>query len=123
MTEKEIESQILTWLNYQQGIFAFKVNTVGVFDPIKKIYRTNKNPFLINGTSDIIACVYGNFVAIEVKTPSGLKSLLKAKKEREINQVAFLKKVKEKGKGNAIAVSSLDSVIEFVKKLDLKKIS
>jgi hypothetical protein len=123
MTEKEIESQILTWLNLQQGIFAFKVNTVGVFDPIKKIYRTNKNPFLINGTSDILACIYGSFVAIEVKTPSGLKSFLNPKKEREINQVAFLKKVKEKGKGYALAVSSLDMVIEFVKRLDLKKLN
>lgn len=116
MTEKQIESQILEWMNYQSGIFAFKINTVGVFDPIKKIYRKNKNPFLIQGTSDILACVDGSFVAIEVKTKKTINQLLNPKKENHLNQLNFLNKVNKVG-GYAIAVSSLENVISFIKKL------
>lgn len=109
MLEKDIESQILKWLNFQPGVFAFKINTVGVYDASRGIYRTNRNPFIINGTSDILGTVHGRFIAIEVKTPKTIKKISE-------NQQRFLDKVTQMG-GHSIAVSSLSQVVEFIENI------
>lgn len=70
MTEKIIENQILQYLSLV-GVFAFKINSTGVYDPIKKVFRKSMNRHHIKGVSDILACIDGRFVAIEVKTPKG----------------------------------------------------
>lgn len=108
LTEKQIETQILQWLNAQPDIFAFKVNTVGIFDPVKKIYRKNKNPFLIKGTSDILGSFKGRFFAIEVKR-SHREKLSEA-------QLSFLSQVSRHG-GIAVRTNSLDGMIKFVEQL------
>ena len=78
MTEKQIESLICTWLNYQPGVFAFKVNTTGVYDPIRKIFRKNKNKHLRLGTADLICAINIEgipiFAAFEIKVPKGKQS-------------------------------------------------
>lgn len=112
MLEKDIESQILKWLNFQPGVFAFKINTVGVYDASRGIYRTNRNPFVIRGTSDILGVVDGKFIAIEVKTPKTIKKV-------SPHQQAFLDKIAHMG-GHSIAVSSLTQVVEFIE--NMKKI-
>src|ERR1700679_1178875 len=71
ISEKAIETWLLRWVNRQPGIFAFKVNTVGIYDPVKKLYRKNWNPYIIKGTHDIIGICYGKFFSIEVKSSSG----------------------------------------------------
>ncbi len=110
MLEKEIESQILQYLNLQPGVFAFKINTVGIYDVKRKVYRTNRNPFVHRGTSDILCCVRGIFLAIEVKTPKTIKAALK---NTVSDQWAFINKVKASG-GTAIMVSSLKEVEELL---------
>lgn len=106
MLEKQIETQILRWLNFQKDIYAFKINTVGVYDSRKGVYRTNRNPFIINGTADILGIAYGKFIAIEVKTPKTIKKVSE-------NQQAFLNKVSQMG-GRSIAVCKLDEVVNFI---------
>ena len=66
LNEKQIESQMIDWLNYQPSCFAFKVNTMGVFDPVRKSYR-RLGKHVIAGTSDIIGVCEGIMFAIEVK--------------------------------------------------------
>lgn len=112
MTEKIIETQILRWLNFQSQVFAFKINTVGVYDSKREVYRVNRNPFLIKGTADILGVAYGRFIAIEVKTPKAIKNV-------SLNQKAFLDKVNQND-GHAIAVSSLAEVIAFIENIKQK---
>lgn len=109
MVEKQIESQILKWLNFQRDVFAFKINTVGVYDAVQKVYRMNRNPFVIRGTCDILGVAYGKFIAIEVKTP-------KTKNKVTEDQMNFISKINSKG-GYALVVSSLAEVIDFIEKL------
>jgi len=113
MTEKQIESQILTWLNYQPGVFAFKVNTTGVYDPTKKCFRKITNPHVHRGTADIIGVKNGHFFAIEVKTPVAIK---KKPTQHDHNQTAFLEKVKF-CKGTATRVCSLQDVIDLMREI------
>jgi hypothetical protein len=69
--EKAIENQILHLL-FRRGIFAWKNQSVGIYDPIKKIYRKSNNPFHIKGVSDVLGILPdGRLLAIEVKTETG----------------------------------------------------
>lgn len=101
MTEKQIETAILTYLNTLPECFAFKVNTMGVFDPVKKIYRKSNNRFAVNGVSDIIAQhKHIGTIFIEVKTPKGRQS--DAQKLFEANVKSY--------NGCYLLVRSLDDV-------------
>ena len=99
MAEIEIQNAILTYLNMRGDCFAFRVNTAGIYDPIKKVFR-NPGQFSLKGTADIIGVIQGRFLAIEVKTEKG-----KVSKEQE----AFLMKV-EKMAGLAFVARSLEGV-------------
>jgi penicillin-binding protein-related factor A (putative recombinase) len=110
LNEKEIETQILTFLNYQPDVFAFKVNTVGVFDPVRNIYRKNWNRFIHKGTSDIIGVCRGRFFALECKTP---KTYKKALADIESDQSKFIYGVIRKG-GGAAFVCSVEQAEQFL---------
>lgn len=101
LNEQDIQNLILNWLNLK-GIFAFRVNTTGVFDPEKKIYR-KMGKFSLKGVSDIIGILPdGRFLAIEVKSAKG-----KPTKE----QTAFINKINSKN-GLAFVAYSLEDVFE-----------
>jgi len=109
-TEKEIETQVLTFLNYQPDVFAFKVNTVGIFDPVRKIYRKNWNRFIVKGTSDILGVCRGRFIALECKTP---KTLRLALADIESDQSKFIYRVIRKG-GHAAFICSVEQAEQFL---------
>lgn len=113
MTEKQIENLILQWLNSQPGTFAFKVQTTGIYDTKKKVFRT-ASKHVFKGTSDILGIKGGIFFAIEVKTPKSLKTALSKPKPSDIRQMEFLEIVK-RHEGFGVRVCSLDQVIEFMK--------
>ena len=68
--EKVIENRILCFLE-DIGFWARKLNSVGVFDPTKKVFRKNNSRFNQRGMPDIIALRDGQWFLIEVKTPRG----------------------------------------------------
>lgn len=104
--EKAIENQILRWLSIS-GIFAWKNQSVGIYDPIKKIYRRSNNPYHIKGVSDILGILPdGRFLAIEVKSKTGKPSP---------EQVRFIKTINESG-GLAFVAKSLEDAQEEIKK-------
>lgn len=77
--ESRIEQDIFAFLK-SIGIFCFKADRVGIYDPIRKRFRSNKNPNRIKGVSDILGIAPGGrFLAIEVKAPKG--SLTKEQRE------------------------------------------
>ncbi len=76
-SETDIQREILDFLR-ECGVFAWRNNTVGVYDQRKKCYR--KNPMQMKGAADIIGIIpyitdqgstLGRMLAIEVKSPGG----------------------------------------------------
>lgn len=101
-SEKEIEKAILHFLNYQVGVFAFKVDTQARFDPrIGRYLPLNK--LILPGTPDIIACVNGLFAAFEVKNEKGRQSA---------HQKAFEEFLKSKSNGLYFIVRSVKETEE-----------
>ena len=100
MLEKEIENQILEYLNHL-GLYCWKNQSVGVWDQRKKIYRRPMNKFHRNGVADILGILPdGRLLAIEVKSAKGRLS---------DHQKEFLKNV-EDNNGLAIVARSLDDL-------------
>ena len=121
MTEKEIENKILDWLKFNK-IFAWKNQSVGIYDPVKKIYRKPNNKHHIKGTSDILGILPdGKLLAIEVKKP-----LLKKKRnELELlaqlsdEQFTFIRTVLENN-GVAFVADSIDFVAHMLRNYKIK---
>ena len=107
--EKSIETEILNVLKLK-GLFFFKVNKTGIYDAKRKVFRSNKNPHAINGIADIIGCVQGRFVAIEVKSKSGRMTP---------DQLRFQTRINDEG-GLSICVNNLSDCLEILsEELDL----
>ena len=66
-SEKAIETVILLYLNHLPECFAWKNNSVGVFDSKKGTYRKSKGQYNINGVSDVLGIYRGRMLAVEVK--------------------------------------------------------
>jgi hypothetical protein len=97
--EKAIQNQILVFLN-MSGIFCWQNDSVGVWDPTRKVYRKSHNKYKINGVSDILGVFHGRFLAIEVKSKVG---------KLTESQKAFLENVRDNG-GIAILARSVSDV-------------
>lgn len=96
--EKIIENSVLEYINKRPNWFAFKVQSTGIYDPIKKVYRKSRNMWHINGVSDILAIHKGHFVAIEIKTKTGRLT---------DNQRNFISKIEGHG-GTACVVRTIE---------------
>jgi hypothetical protein len=101
-SEKEIESAVLSYLNVQVGILAFKVNTVGIWDSRIGAYR-RPSTFIIKGTPDVICCMSLKgipiFIGMEIKSPTGIQSE---------DQVAFQKRLQDRADGFYFLIRSID---------------
>lgn len=106
--EKSVEDEIMHWLEFQLGVFACKIQTQAQYDPKRGIYR-KLNKWVRAGTADILICVAGMYVALEVKSETGKQSAEQKKFQREVEQC----------RGHYFVVRSLDEVrqaLEFVRK-------
>ena len=101
--EWQIQSGILKWLKYQSDIYVIRVNPVGI-----PLANGKYRPSGMKGVSDIICCVRGNFLAIEVKRNK------RSKISEE--QVLFLKGIIKAG-GYAIVATDLNNVIDVVERI------
>ena len=70
MKEKAIENQILSWLAMHR-ILAFKHESQGTFDARIGVYRRKNSVHRKLGVADILGCIGGRFLAIEVKSQTG----------------------------------------------------
>lgn len=112
-SEKQIENSILEYLTKQRefNIFAFKVNTTGLYDPTAKRFRS-LSKYAVAGTPDILACLEVSgipiFIGLEVKTGTG---------EQSVHQKAFEIQLKAR-KGFYFIVRSIaetQSVLQAVR--------
>lgn len=94
MKEKSVENDIKDYL-FRKGIYHFKVHGSKFMEP---------------GIADIIACINGHFVAIEVKRPG-------AKNEQSEVQKVHERNVNKSG-GTYLLVDSLQEVIAYVTLLE-----
>lgn len=99
--ESMIRNSICSWLKIKK-CFCFVHDSVGIYDPIKKTFRVNKNPHRIKGVSDILGIWRGKFLAIEVKVPG---------KYPTPEQKRFLEQVNREGGIGFVARSITD--VEF----------
>lgn len=88
-SEKNIQRSIIRWLNSQEIVWHVK---------------TTQGGYGRAGIPDIIACVAGEFLAIEVKAPGGRPSKLQA---HEILKIA-------KAGGMVVVTDNLDEVKQAV---------
>lgn len=115
MTEKELENLIIDTLRLR-GIFCWKNQSVGIFDPRTKRFRTTTKRQL-KGVSDILGIMPdGRFLAIEVKRPvKKPRSQEQLRKIASREQVEFIEKINENGGIGFFA----DNMDELKNKLDL----
>ena len=109
-TEKKIENEVLTYLSTVEDFFAFKINTTGIFDPKTKKFRKIVNKFIHKGTSDILACYKGRFIAIEIKKPAPNKTY------ESKDQKLFASIVRDNG-GLSYVVRSKDEMIQILEEI------
>ncbi len=105
ISEKAIETQILTYLNYLPRCFAWKNNSVGIYDSRRGVYRNNKNKYAINGVADILGVYMGRILCVEVKRPGGKLSK---------DQDNFINRIKQMN-GLAGMATCLEDVKEILK--------
>jgi len=110
VTEKQIETAILNFLTSIKGCKAWKNQTTGIFDPHKKVYRSLKGRYSGKGSADILACLGGWFIAIELKNP--------ARSVVSIHQYKFLEEIRNAG-GVAFIARSVDDVKRTLLDLNL----
>lgn len=72
-----------------------------------RFFKTHGGAFQESGLSDLIGCIEGYFIALEVKRPKG-------KRATEI-QLAFIDDIKESG-GYAAVITSVDEAIKTIRK-------
>ena len=97
LSEAQVQRLILDWLEIQTDLMVIRYNSIGV-----PLGETGKfRPLRQRGVSDLICCVRGTFLAIEVKREKGGK-LSEFQKD-------FIEQVKDKG-GYAIVARSLEEV-------------
>lgn len=104
-SEKDIENQILAYLSLLPGCYVWKNQSVGIFDPVKKIYRKSNNRFHINGVSDILGIYKGRMLCLEVKSKTGRLSEA---------QTLFLERMKSLGAITA-CVRSVDDALHALR--------
>lgn len=98
--EKDIELEILIFLNSLPGCFAWKNKSMGTFNSARGTYLKNHHRFSEKGTSDILGIYRGYMICVEVKSRKG--RLLP-------HQAIFLDKMTDHG-AIAFVARSIDDV-------------
>ena len=72
--ETLVRRQVCAWLT-ARGYLVFLHDSVGIFDPVKRSYRANRDPYRRKGVSDILGLTKsGKLLAVEVKANKGRPS-------------------------------------------------
>lgn len=99
-TANQITRNILRVINVQFGCVAYRINNVGVWDEAKQIHRAGNTE---KGLPDIIACIRGEFVSIEVKAGKDKMSEHQEMRRQEI----------ERAKGMYFVARSTDEFLKW----------
>jgi len=124
LKESVIQASIVAYLKTIKLGYVLNVSTTGIFDPIKKQFRTNKNQ---KGTSDILFFNRGKCTAIEVKTAIEYKfvmkhyerlkniSLCKTSRDKHLHdQILFIEGLKRSGNAGFFSFSIHDTKMKLM---------
>ena len=106
--EQQVKTDILQFLK-MNGIKCWPNDSVGIYDPKKRIHRKNRSQYYLKGTSDILGILPdGRFLAIEVKKPyiKGIQS----KGTVSMEQKQFVQEINNRG-GVAFVAYSIDCCV------------
>ena len=81
MKETDIQHTLLEYLGYQKDIYFFRAGTGAIKTESGGYFKTGKK-----GCPDIIICLKGKFIGIEVKNEKGKQSEYQKQAEDEIKQ-------------------------------------
>ena len=124
MKESDIQASIVAYLKTIKLGYVLAVSTTGIFDPIKKQFRTNKNQ---KGTSDILLFNRGKCTAIEVKIKKEYDfvvkhyerlrniSLCKTVRDHHLHdQILFIEGLKRSGNAGFFSFSIHDTKMKLI---------
>lgn len=108
MRENELANHICHWL-LKWGAFVWINDSVGIYDPTRKAFRKNRNPYRIAGVADIIGItgVLKGIWPFDRPTPLAVEVKLPGNKQSD-DQIAFEKRFVEAGGVYVLAYSLLD---------------
>ena len=106
-TANGITANIIRVVNMQPGCSAIRINSTGIYDTKRGIFRTSNGTA---GVEDIICIIRGKYVGIEVK--AGKDAQRSAQKARQIDV--------EKSGGVYFIARSTDSFLEFFTEINNK---
>lgn len=104
--EGKIQKEILDAL-HKAGVLCWRNNNTATYDPKLDMYRAFNG---MKGVPDILGCIDGRFIGVEVKTPRGKQSA---------DQVLFQRRLESKG-GIYILARSVDDIMCLVDKSALR---
>lgn len=85
--ESAIKKAIVQWLELRPHTVVLPIATTGIWDPMRGVFRKGTNKC---GTPDLLVCVRGKFLAIEVKSETGKVSEAQAHMLEEISEAGGL---------------------------------
>lgn len=106
-TANRITANIIRVVNMQPGCSAIRVNSTGVWDPAKQLFRTSNGT---KGVEDIICIIRGQYVGIEVKAGKDKQSPVQQQRQHEV----------ERAKGIYFIARSTDEFLTFFQNLTTK---
>lgn len=69
--EQHVKRDIMEYLRFIPRSKFWWNKSVGVYDPVRMVFRRGRSKWEIKGVSDILGIWNGRFVAIEVKSKTG----------------------------------------------------
>ena len=82
MTESQLQSKICAYLQAKGYCFS-RINNAPIYDPTRKIFRS-LGKYVMRGFPDIIICLEGRFIGLELKSKSGKQSPAQKLAEKKI---------------------------------------
>lgn len=103
--EQAVKRAICEWLslNHSAHCFFWVHESVGIYDPTRKVWRKKNSKYQIRGVSDILGVWKGQMFAVEVKAPTSSRV--------SPEQKEFLANVRKHG-GIAFVARSIEDVIK-----------
>lgn len=105
--ENAVKKHVLQYLAYQREWFGFSVYNGATYDPKAGCFRAKTGIGQRKGVSDLIGMWNGQFMAVEIKTPTGVVSE---------HQKLFIDDVIRHG-GLAVVIRSVDEMATWVEAL------
>lgn len=95
-----LTSSVIRLINFMPNCAAYRINSVGIWDEAIQSHRKSHTQ---KGIADILCCMKGQFVAIEIKV---------GKDKQSVEQRIFQQEI-EIAKGTYVIIRDIDDAVAF----------